>query len=264
MTTTFLADAARDGAKIITGIYADRVITSAHTQDATAVDGHAADEHTDGNAASASTSQLHDRSNHAEHAAAARKQQAEGVVAYVGSGKDRVKCVFRAPIVVSSAGSINSPALLLRSSITVNGNVGKNLRLHPAATAPAVFSEKEHGKINMWQGPMMTAYSPDAPDWDGGGYGPMVSTPPVSLSCLSCVGLLTFSDLHVGIFSDLHVRLLQSRQSEDGSRCVCHCSDKSFIISMFCCLCPATDAVYTTSFFFAWSISAIRLLLLVV
>ena len=62
----------------------------------------------------------------------------------------------------------------------MNGNVGKNLRLHPAATAPALFAEKEHGKINMWQGPMMTAYSPDAPDWEGGGYGPMVSTPPVS------------------------------------------------------------------------------------
>lgn len=179
MTTTFLADAARDGAKLITGIYADSIITSAHT-DATAVDGHAADTHTNGHAASDSSSQLHDRLNHAEHAAPARKQQAEGVVAYLGSGEDRVKCVFKAPIVVSSAGSINSPALLLRSGICVNGNVGKNLRLHPAATAPAIFCEKEHGKINMWQGPLMTAYSPDAPDWDGGGYGPMVSTPPVS------------------------------------------------------------------------------------
>ena len=182
MTTTFLADAACDGAKIITGIYADRVITSAHTGDATAVDGHAADTHTNGHAASGNSAKLQGNSNRAEHAAHARKQQAQGVVAYIGSGEARMKCVFKAPIVVSSAGSINSPALLLRSGISVNGNVGKNLRLHPAATAPAVFCEKEHGKINMWQGPMMTAYSPDAPEWGSGGYpyGPMVSTPPVS------------------------------------------------------------------------------------
>ena len=181
MTTTFLADAARDGAKIITGIYADSVITCANTS-ATDMNGHAVETHTNSHAASDHSSEQQPHLNHAEHAAPPRKQQAEGVVAYLGSGKDRVKCVFKAPIVVSSAGSINSPAFLLRSGITVNGNVGRNLRLHPAATAPAVFSEKEHGKINMWQGPMMTAYSPDAPDWEGGGYGPMVSTPPVSFT----------------------------------------------------------------------------------
>ena len=183
MTTTFLADAAGDGAKIITGIYADSVITCANTS-ATDMNGHAVETRTNSHAASNHSSEQQSHSNHAEHAAPPRKQQAEGVVAYLGSGKDRVKCVFKAPIVVSSAGSINSPALLLRSGITVNGNVGRNLRLHPAATAPAVFSEKEHGKINMWQGPMMTAYSPDAPDWEGGGYGPMVSTPPVSFTLI--------------------------------------------------------------------------------
>lgn len=178
MTTTFLADAARDGAKIVTGIYADRIITSPNTS-TTAVNGHVTDAHTNGHSASEPNSE-HVPLNHAGHAVPSRAQQAEGVVAYLGTGKDRVKCVFKAPIVVSSAGSINSPALLLRSGITVNGNVGKNLRLHPAATTPAVFSEKEHGRMNMWQGPMMTTYSPDTPDWEGGGYGPMVSTPPVS------------------------------------------------------------------------------------
>ena len=179
MTTTFLADAARDGAKIVTGIYADSVVTCANTN-ASGMNWHAVETQTDRHAAADHSSEQQPNSDHAEHAAPPRRQQAEGVVAYLGSGNDRVKCVFKAPIVVSSAGSINSPAFLLRSGITVNGNVGKNLRLHPAATAPAVFSEKEHGKINMWQGPMMTAYSPDAPDWEGGGYGPMVSTPPVS------------------------------------------------------------------------------------
>lgn len=174
MTTTFLADAAKNGAKVITGIYADRIITSAASLDSSA-NGHAPDHLTNGSSSDVSTSagSLDANSNYD------RAQQAEGVVAYVGYGRDRIKCIFKAPLVVSSAGSIHSPALLLRSGITVNGNVGKHLHLHPSAVAPAMFSEKEHGKINMWEGPMMTAYSPDAPDWEGAGYGPMVSTPPV-------------------------------------------------------------------------------------
>jgi len=178
MTTTFLADATRNGAKVVTGIYADRVITAAVSPDSLS-HGHVSHDLTNGVSSQDGHADLDSNSNHAAHAEHARAQQAEGVVAYVGTGTDRIKCVFKAPIVVSSAGSINSPALLLRSGITVNGNVGKHLHLHPAAVAPSIFSEKEHGKINMWEGPMMTAYSPDAPDWEGSGYGPMVSTPPV-------------------------------------------------------------------------------------
>ena len=183
MTTTFLADAARSDAKLVTGIYADRVITSPASPDSVS-NGHAPNSSTGGASSFQNGNGPGSNSNHAEHA---RAQQAEGVVGYVGSGTNRVKCVFKAPIVVSSAGSINSPALLLRSSITVNGQVGKHLHLHPSATAPSIFSEKEHGKIKMWEGPMMTAYSPDAPHWDGTGYGPMVSTPPV---CCSTFALL--------------------------------------------------------------------------
>lgn len=199
MTTTFLADAARNGAKVVTGIYASRVITSAQSQDSAAK--HDASDHVaNGHHAGVSTNTSSQDGNgdsdaiqdHAEHDGHNRAQQAQGVVAYLGTGKDRIKCVFKAPLVVSSAGSINSPALLLRSGITVNGNVGKHLHLHPAAVAPAVFSEPEHGRINMWEGPMMTAYSPDAPDWEGSGYGPMVSTPPVCsfmllLNCMACL-----------------------------------------------------------------------------
>ena len=194
MTTTFLADAARNSAKIVTGIYADRIITAATSPDSLS-NGHVLHDLTNGVSSQGGDADLDSSSNHAAHAEHARAQQAEGVVAYVGTGTDRIKCVFKAPIVVSSAGSINSPALLLRSGITVNGNVGKHLHLHPAAVAPSIFSEKEHGKINMWEGPMMTAYSPDAPDWEGSGYGPMVSTPPV-FSPTPAGPLLVRQELH--------------------------------------------------------------------
>jgi long-chain-alcohol oxidase len=49
--------------------------------------------------------------------------------------------VFRAKYVVSSAGALHTPALLLRSGITVKGNVGKHLRLHPATAVIGVFSK---------------------------------------------------------------------------------------------------------------------------
>jgi long-chain-alcohol oxidase len=41
--------------------------------------------------------------------------------------------------VVSAAGALHTPALLLRSGVTVGGNVGANLRLHPATVVTAVF-----------------------------------------------------------------------------------------------------------------------------
>lgn len=198
MTSTFLADAAKHGAKIVTGIYADKIITAKAAPSATHQNGSSRESDpllfSDGATAStsggrASSSDSSSSSNHAEPAAHPRQQQAKGVVAYLGSGASKFKCVFKAPLVVASAGSIHSPALLLRSGITVNGNVGKHLRLHPAGSTVHVFPEvvngEHRGKINMWDGPMMTAWSTDAPDWEGKGYGPMVSCPSVS-SLLLC------------------------------------------------------------------------------
>jgi choline dehydrogenase-like flavoprotein len=42
------------------------------------------------------------------------------------------KIVIKAKVVVVCCGSINTPALLLRSGLE-NPNIGKNLRLHPVA-----------------------------------------------------------------------------------------------------------------------------------
>ena len=228
MTTTFLADAARNSAKILTGIYADRIITAAVSPDSHS-NGHVSHDLTNGVSPDGSAD-LGSNSHHAAHAEHARAQQAEGVVAYVGTGTDRIKCVFKAPIVVSSAGSINSPALLLRSGITVNGNVGKHLHLHPAAVAPSIFSEKEHGKINMWEGPMMTAYSPDAPDWEGSGYGPMVSTPPVP-STTPAAPLLLQQELHAASLACVVLNTMRSLSVElctHEAHMICECCHSSF------------------------------------
>jgi hypothetical protein len=56
--------------------------------------------------------------------------------------------------VVLSGGSINSPAVLLRSGLK-NPRIGKNLHLHPCTYVTAYFDEQ----INAWDGPIMTAVS---------------------------------------------------------------------------------------------------------
>lgn len=52
----------------------------------------------------------------------------------------------QAPVVVSACGSIHTPALLLRSGIKCQGNVGANLRLHPATCVVGVFPAQPSGQ----------------------------------------------------------------------------------------------------------------------
>jgi hypothetical protein len=66
---------------------------------------------------------------------------------------DGSKCIALASkAVVVSGGSINTPAILLRSGLT-NPNIGKNLHLHPVSFVSGYFKEK----INPWDGAIMTA-----------------------------------------------------------------------------------------------------------
>lgn len=51
------------------------------------------------------------------------------------------RVLVRAPTVFSCAGSLHTPALLLRSGIRGRGNVGRHLRLHPATMVTGYFPE---------------------------------------------------------------------------------------------------------------------------
>jgi choline dehydrogenase-like flavoprotein len=66
----------------------------------------------------------------------------------------RRKVVVRAPTVVVAAGSVESPALLLRSGLT-NPNIGKHLRLHPVAAVAGYYAEP----VETWTGSPMTIYT---------------------------------------------------------------------------------------------------------
>jgi len=56
-----------------------------------------------------------------------------------GAGAGGPRVAVRAPIVVASAGTLHTPALLLRSGLDGGGRVGANLRLHPATVGIAFF-----------------------------------------------------------------------------------------------------------------------------
>jgi choline dehydrogenase-like flavoprotein len=81
---------------------------------------------------------------------------------------------IRSKYVVVAAGSIHTPALLMRSGLT-NANIGTNLHLHPVTVTYGLFDEPVLG----WQGPPMTRLSRQFANLDGRGYGVRLETAPV-------------------------------------------------------------------------------------
>ncbi|CAN5659031.1 GMC family oxidoreductase [soil metagenome] len=94
--------------------------------------------------------------------------RASGVVGSVGPHRLAVN----ARAVISAAGAIESPALLLRSKL--GGQVGNNLHLHPGTAAWGIFDEDVH----IWEGTLQARYSNEFRHW-GGGWGPILETVPV-------------------------------------------------------------------------------------
>jgi long-chain-alcohol oxidase len=156
---TYLADVcgSRIGAKIVTGVMADIVVVVENVQDEKDM----------------------------------KKKRATGVVAKTTTGGIRI--IFKAPIVISSAGAIHTPALLLRSKIAVDiggvQGIGSNLRLHPCTVIIAKFDKDEtddsspphpqsqsHSQpvVQAWNGPIMSKYSTQLAEWNGSGYGAVV------------------------------------------------------------------------------------------
>jgi len=82
--------------------------------------------------------------------------------------------IIRSKYVVVSAGSIHTPALLMRSGLS-NANIGANLHLHPVTVTYGLFDEPVIG----WQGPPMTRLSRQFANLDGHGYGVRLETAPV-------------------------------------------------------------------------------------
>jgi choline dehydrogenase-like flavoprotein len=84
------------------------------------------------------------------------------------------RCVtVRSRAVVAAGGSIQTPALLLRSGLG-NPNVGRHLHLHPVAAVFGIYPERIEG----WHGVMQSVGCDQFADL-GGGYGFVIEVPPL-------------------------------------------------------------------------------------
>ena len=79
----------------------------------------------------------------------------------------------RAPRVVVAAGSLHTPALLLRSGLS-NPNIGANLHLHPTTVIFSLFDEE----VRPWQGVAMSRVNKQFTNLDGQGYGVTLEVAP--------------------------------------------------------------------------------------
>ncbi len=86
----------------------------------------------------------------------------------------RVAVTIRARAVVSAAGAVHTPALLLRSGLS-NAHIGSNLHLHPTTVTFGMYEELVRG----WHGPPMTRYVSQFTSLDDAPYGFVLETAPV-------------------------------------------------------------------------------------
>ena len=99
--------------------------------------------------------------------------RAVGVEAHVTGGEKTYKVTVRAKAVIVAAGSIHSPAVLIRSGLE-NRHIGRHLYVHPVSTITGIYPEK----VYPWQGVMQSAYSREYAHLDGN-YGYVLEVPPV-------------------------------------------------------------------------------------
>ncbi|KAI9690247.1 MAG: hypothetical protein M1822_009208 [Bathelium mastoideum] len=84
------------------------------------------------------------------------------------SGKDKTtrEVTIKAKKVVVSAGTLQSPLLLLRSGLR-NPNIGHNLHIHPVSLVLGIWDEE----VRPWEGGILTAVCSEFENLDGHGHG---------------------------------------------------------------------------------------------
>src|SRR5205085_6530247 len=88
-----------------------------------------------------------------------------GVATGVEATVNGHRLTVRSRVVVAAGGSVQTPALLLRSGLR-NPNIGRHLYLHPVVAASGIYPEPVEG----WRGALQTAACDQFTDL-GGGYG---------------------------------------------------------------------------------------------
>ncbi|KAI9817511.1 MAG: hypothetical protein M1827_001121 [Pycnora praestabilis] len=100
------------------------------------------------------------------------------------SGNNRIKreVLLRAKKIIVSAGTLQSPLLLLRSGLK-NHQIGRNLHLHPVSFLGATYKEE----TRPWEGAILTSVCDELQNLDGRGHGVKLET-----TCMLPSWFLTF------------------------------------------------------------------------
>ena len=87
------------------------------------------------------------------------------------SGPERItrKVVIKAKRVIISAGTFQSPLLLMRSGLK-NSQIGRNLHVHPTTLVTATYPDREQ-PINPWEGGILTYLVDEFQNQDQKGHG---------------------------------------------------------------------------------------------
>lgn len=133
---SWLPDAARAGAQFIEGFHAEKIIlsTKGGKKVAAGVEGTWVSRDVNGGVA--------------------------------GEPVNKRKVIIKAKRVVVSAGTMQSPLLLLRSGLK-NHQIGRNLHIHPVSVVGAIYPEE----IKPWEGAILTSVVSEYENLDGKGHG---------------------------------------------------------------------------------------------
>lgn len=125
-----------------------------------------------------------------------------------------VRLTVRARAVVIAAGSIHTPAVLMRSGLT-NEHIGRNLHLHPTSISYGIYEKPIHG----WSGVIMSRYVSQFNNLDNG-YGVVIETAPTHPGIAALV--LAWSDgmQHKGVMGRIaHLsNMIIIARDRDGGR----------------------------------------------
>ncbi|GAA5984170.1 hypothetical protein JCM10908_006079 [Rhodotorula pacifica] len=138
---TWLRDAAEAGAKFMIETQVERLLFAAKPN-----------------------APLPTRSNVDQYTPTSKRKYCIGVL--VKNRQGQLAVIRAREAVVVSAGTINSPAVLMRSGLK-NPRIGRNLRLHPVTPVTGFYDEP----IETWSGAIMTAVSSVQENWDGTHHG---------------------------------------------------------------------------------------------
>eukprot|EP00271_Cylindrocystis_brebissonii_P014607 TRINITY_DN36011_c0_g1_i1.p1 TRINITY_DN36011_c0_g1~~TRINITY_DN36011_c0_g1_i1.p1 ORF type:complete len:699 (+),score=90.63 TRINITY_DN36011_c0_g1_i1:46-2097(+) len=145
-TETWLLDAAKAGARILTGCTVERVLHAPKKSGQMA----------------------------RENGGVRRGRRACGVLVGLNGGAEHL--VVEAKTVVVACGSLRTPALLLQSGLR-NPAIGRTLRLHPVGAVWGLIPEGPDLPGRSFEGAIMTACSTVAANWESSGYGALLQTP---------------------------------------------------------------------------------------